>query len=208
MEPSLRVRKDGEVFEKNSFWQREMVGFEKLLHEFRLNELWHLPSHFHQLSQCHWLEAISGIYPDILIPYFLALGRISTHATHSHSRYKLWEIRHLQMAVIQIVHQEIGISSYLLALIIETTFHLYFPPPPVIILKPVSKRFLKTPLKLITTVLQLLTTDIRRNLKFLYSRRTTYSVDFEILIKHIHTNETELYLNQTEASEKKENIFS
>ncbi len=33
------------------------------------------------------------------------------------------EIRHLQMAVIQIVHQEIGISSYLVALIIETTFH-------------------------------------------------------------------------------------
>jgi len=38
------------------------------------------------------------------------------------------EIRHLQMAVIQIVHQEIGISSYLVALIIETTSHLYFSP--------------------------------------------------------------------------------
>ena len=81
-------------------------------------------------------------------------------------------------------------------------------PLPVIILEPVSQRFLKAPLKLIAAVLQLLTTDIRRNLEFLYSRRTTCSVDFEILIKHIHTNETELYLNQTEASEKKENIFS
>lgn len=184
-----------------------MVRFEKLLHEFRLNELRHLPSHFHQLSQCHWLEAISSIYPDILIPYFLALGRISTHATYSHSRYKLREIRHLQMAVIQIVHQEIGISSYLVALIIEPTFHLYFPPP-VIILKPVSKCFLKTPLKLTTAVIQLLTTDISRNLELLHLRRTTCSVDSEILIKHIHTNKTELYLNQTEASEKKENIFS
>ena len=43
---------------------------------------------------------------------------------------------------------------------------------PVIILKPVSEGFLKAPLKLITAVLQLLTTDIRRNLEFLYSRRT------------------------------------
>ena len=42
----------------------------------------------------------------------------------------------------------------------------------VIILKPVSQRFLKTPLKLITAVLQLLTTDISRNLEFLHSRRT------------------------------------
>ena len=43
---------------------------------------------------------------------------------------------------------------------------------PIIILKPVSKSFLETPLKLITTVLQLLTTDIGRNLEFLHSRRT------------------------------------
>ena len=100
-----------------------MVGFEKLLHELRLNELRHFPCHFHQLCQRHRLEAISGIYPDILIPHFLSLGRISTHATHSHSRNELREIRHLQMAVIQIVHQEIGISSNLVALIIETTFH-------------------------------------------------------------------------------------
>ena len=116
--------KEGRVgFRKSSFWQKETVGFEKLLHEFRLNELQHFPCHFHQLRQCHGLEAISGIYPDILIPHFLALGRISTHATHSHSRYELREIRHLQMAVIQIVHQEIGISSNLVVLIIETTFH-------------------------------------------------------------------------------------
>ena len=43
---------------------------------------------------------------------------------------------------------------------------------PIIILEPVSKRFLEAPLKLITAVLQLLTTDISRNLEFLYSRRT------------------------------------
>ena len=42
----------------------------------------------------------------------------------------------------------------------------------VIILEPVSQRFLETPLKLITAVLQLLTTDIRRNLELLHSRRT------------------------------------
>lgn len=96
---------------------------DNVLHELCLDELQLLPSHLHQLCQCHRLEAISGIYPDILIPHFLALGRISTHATHSHSRYELREIRHLQMAVIQIVHQEIGISSNLVALIIETTFH-------------------------------------------------------------------------------------
>ena len=121
--------KEGRVgFRKSSFWQKETVGFEKLLHEFRLNELQHFPCHFHQLRQCHVLEAISGIYPDILIPHFLALGRISTHATHTHSRYELREIRHLQMAVIQIVHQKVGISSNLVALIIETTFHLYFNP--------------------------------------------------------------------------------
>ena len=53
-------------------------------------------------------------------------------------------------------------------------YHRYslFQPLSVIILKPVSQRFLKAPLKLITTVLQLLTTDISRNLEFLYSRRT------------------------------------
>ena len=60
------------------------LGFPNLLHELRLNELRHFPCHFHQLSQNHGLEAISGIYPDILIPHFLALGRISTHTTHSH----------------------------------------------------------------------------------------------------------------------------
>lgn len=54
---------------------------------------------------------------------FLSLGRIGTHTTHAHSRYELREIRHLQMTVIQIVHQEIGISSNLVALIIETAFH-------------------------------------------------------------------------------------
>lgn len=43
---------------------------------------------------------------------------------------------------------------------------------PVIILEPVSQRFLETPLKLITAVLQLLTTDISRNLEFLHSCRT------------------------------------
>lgn len=82
-------------------------------------------------------------------------------------------------------------------------YHCYplFQPLPVIILKPVSKRFFETPLKLIAAVLQLLTTDISRNLELLYFRRTTCSVDSENLIKHIHTNETELYLNQTEASE-------
>ena len=42
----------------------------------------------------------------------------------------------------------------------------------VIILEPVSKGFLEAPLKLIATVLQLLTTDISRNLELLYSRRT------------------------------------
>ena len=136
VELSLQERRRGR---KSSFWQKGDIGIRKnlfkgalgfpnLLHELRLNELRHFLCHFHQLRQCHGLEAISGIYPDILIPHFLALGRISTHATHSHSRYELREIRHLQMAVIQIVHQEIGISSNLLALIIETTFHLYFSP--------------------------------------------------------------------------------
>ena len=121
--PSLQERhRDSKALFKGA------LGFPNLLHELRLNELWHFPCHFHQLRQCHGLEAIAGINPDILIPHFLALGRISTHATHSHSRYELWEIRHLQMAVIQIVHQEIGISSNLVALIIETTFHLYFSP--------------------------------------------------------------------------------
>ena len=43
---------------------------------------------------------------------------------------------------------------------------------PVIILEPVSQRFLKAPLKLITAILQLLTTDISRNLEFLHSRGT------------------------------------
>ena len=42
----------------------------------------------------------------------------------------------------------------------------------VIILKPVFLRFLEAPLKLIATVLQLLATDISRNLEFLHSRRT------------------------------------
>lgn len=53
-------------------------------------------------------------------------------------------------------------------------YHRYplFQPLPVIILEPVSKRFLETPLKLIAAFLQLLTTDISRNLEFLYSRRT------------------------------------
>jgi hypothetical protein len=37
---------------------------------------------------------------------------------------------------------------------------------------PVSKSFLEAPLKLITAVLQLLTTDISRNLELLHSRRT------------------------------------
>ena len=60
------------------------LGFPNLLHELRLNELRHFPCHFHQLRQRHGLEAISGIYPDILIPHFLSLGRISTHTTHSH----------------------------------------------------------------------------------------------------------------------------
>ena len=45
-------------------------------------------------------------------------------------------------------------------------------PLPVIILEPVSQRFLEAPLKLIATVLQLLTTDIDRNLELLHSRRT------------------------------------
>ena len=121
--PSLQERhRDSKALFKGA------LGFPNLLHELRLNELRHFPCHFHQLRQCHWLEAISGIYPDILIPHFLALGRISTHATHTHSRYELREIRHLQMAVIQIVHQEIGINSNLVTLIIETTFHLYFNP--------------------------------------------------------------------------------
>ena len=116
--PSLQERhRDSKALFKGS------LGFPNLLHELRLNELRHLPCHYHQLCQRHRLEAISGIYPDILIPHFLSLGRISTHATHSHSRYELREIRHLQMAVIQIVHQEIGISSNLVTLIIETTFH-------------------------------------------------------------------------------------
>lgn len=43
---------------------------------------------------------------------------------------------------------------------------------PVIILKPVSQRFLEAPLKLITAVLQLLTTNISRNLELLHSRWT------------------------------------
>ena len=53
-------------------------------------------------------------------------------------------------------------------------YHRYplFQPLPVIILKPVSQCFLKAPLKLITAVLQLLATDISRNLEFLNSRRT------------------------------------
>ena len=93
------------------------------LHKLCLDELWHLPSHFHQLCQYHRLEAITRINSYVFIPHFLALGRISTHAPHSHSRYELREIRYLQMAVIQIVHQEIGISSNLVVLIIETTFH-------------------------------------------------------------------------------------
>ena len=42
----------------------------------------------------------------------------------------------------------------------------------VIILKPVLQSLLKAPLKLIPAVLQLLTTDISRNLEFLHSRRT------------------------------------
>ena len=42
----------------------------------------------------------------------------------------------------------------------------------VIILKPVLQSLLKAPLKLIATVLQLLATDISRNLEFLHSRRT------------------------------------
>lgn len=42
----------------------------------------------------------------------------------------------------------------------------------VIILKPVSQRFLEAPLKLITAVFQLLTTDISRNLELLHFRRT------------------------------------
>lgn len=53
-------------------------------------------------------------------------------------------------------------------------YHRYslFQPLSVIILKPVSQRFLKAPLKLITAVLQLLTTDISRNLELLHSGRT------------------------------------
>ena len=53
-------------------------------------------------------------------------------------------------------------------------YHRYplFQPLPVVILEPVSKRFLEAPLKLIAAVLQLLTTDISRNLEFLHSRRT------------------------------------
>ena len=47
-----------------------------------------------------------------------------------------------------------------------------FQPLPVIIFKPVSKRFFKAPLKLITAVLQLLATDISRNLELLHSCRT------------------------------------
>ena len=50
--------------------------------------------------------------------------------------------------------------------------NLLFQPLPVIILEPVSKSFFEAPLKLITAVLQLLTTDISRNLEFLHSRRT------------------------------------
>ena len=96
---------------------------DKVLHKLCLDELWHFPSHFHQLCQCHRLEAIARIYSDVLIPHFLTLGRIGTHTTHAHSRYELREIRYLQMAVIQIVHQEVSISSNLVALIIETTFH-------------------------------------------------------------------------------------
>ena len=47
-----------------------------------------------------------------------------------------------------------------------------FQPLSVITLKPVLQRFLEAPLKLVSTVLQLLTTDIRRNLEILHSRRT------------------------------------
>ena len=136
VELSLQERRRGR---KSSFWQKGDIGIRKnlfkgalgfpnLLHEFRLNELRHFPSHFHQLCQCHELEAISGIYPDILIPHFLSLGRISTHTTHAHSRYELREIRNLQMAVIQIVHQKVGINSNLVALIIETTFYHHLTP--------------------------------------------------------------------------------
>ena len=103
VEPSLRVRKDGLVFEKSSFWQRETVEFENLLHELRLNELRHFPCHFHQLRQCHGLEAISGIYPDILIPHFLALGRISTHTTHSHESNHITR-RHPDTLVDSLIH--------------------------------------------------------------------------------------------------------
>ena len=118
--PSLQERyRDSKALFKGA------LGFPNLLHELRLNELWHFPCHFHQLCQCHGLEAISGIYPDILILHFLSLSRIGTHTPHAHSRYKLREIRNLQMAVIQIVHQEIGIGSNLVALIIETAFHHY-----------------------------------------------------------------------------------
>ena len=80
-----------------------MVEFENLLHELRLNELRHLPCHFHQLCQCHRLEAISGIYPDILIPHFLALGRISTHTTHSHESNHITR-RHPDTLVDSLIH--------------------------------------------------------------------------------------------------------
>ena len=93
------------------------------LHELRLDELRHLPCHLHQLGQRDRLETIARIYPDVLIPHLLALRRIRAHATHTHSRNKLRKISHLQMTVIQIVHQEIGIRGNLVALVIETTTH-------------------------------------------------------------------------------------
>ena len=96
--PSLQERhRDSKALFKGS------LGFPNLLHELRLNELWHFPCHFHQLRQCHRLEAISGIYPDILIPHFLSLGRISTHATHSHESNHITR-RHSDTIVDSLIH--------------------------------------------------------------------------------------------------------
>ena len=63
-------------------------------------------------------------------------------------------------------------------------YHRYplFQPLPIIILKPVSQRFLKAPLKLIAAVLQLLTTDISRNLESLSSSK--FLKHFNMLINN------------------------
>ena len=96
--PSLQERhRDSKALFKGS------LGFQNLLHELRLNELRHFPCHFHQLRQCHGLEAISGVYPDILIPYFLTLSRISTHTTHSHESNHITR-RHPDTLVDSLIH--------------------------------------------------------------------------------------------------------